>query len=68
MSEPMTTAPPPERFFSRAELMRALGGICSETLRRQLHAKRIPEPDVNLSRRTQAWKLSSLRAAGLDIA
>ena len=41
--------------------------VCSETVRRWLNSGKLPKPDVEISRRTMGWKLSNLRAAGIDI-
>ncbi|MBI5270644.1 MAG: hypothetical protein HY856_13315 [Burkholderiales bacterium] len=58
----------PDRFIMRDELAKALGGVCSETMRRWLKAKKLPPPDVALSRKTKGWRLSTLRAAGINLA
>lgn len=39
--------------------------LSSETVRVWIRDKKVPEPDVQLSLRTQGWKASTLRAAGL---
>jgi hypothetical protein len=41
--------------------------VCSETVRRWLKTGKLPKPDVELSRRTLGWKVSTLRAAGIDL-
>lgn len=41
--------------------------VCSETVRRWLKIGKLPKPDVELSRRTLGWKVSTLRAAGIDL-
>lgn len=50
----------------RADLCSALG-VVSETVRRWMIAGKLPEPDVKLSRKTLGWRLSTLRAAGINI-
>lgn len=42
--------------------------VTSETLRRWMIAGKLPPPDVAISRRTKGWKLSTLRAAGINLA
>lgn len=42
--------------------------VGSETIRRWMVSGRLPKPDVDLSRRTRGWKLSTLRSAGIDLA
>jgi predicted DNA-binding transcriptional regulator AlpA len=41
--------------------------VCSETIRRYMRDEKLPKPDVELSRRTMGWKLSTLRAAGINL-
>ena len=55
----------PDRLILRSELRAMLGDVSGETLRRWARAGKLPAPDVMLSRRTQGWRLSTLRAAGL---
>ena len=55
-----------DRVIWRADLCTSLK-VCSETIRRYMKADKLPRPDVQLSRRTMGWKLSTLRAAGIDI-
>jgi predicted DNA-binding transcriptional regulator AlpA len=40
----------------------------SETVRRWIKANKLPKPDVELSLRTRGWRLSTLRAAGINLA
>ena len=56
-----------DRTIYRKELMAALNVTSSETLRRWVRDKRLPAPDVNLSQRTQGWRVSTLRAAGINL-
>jgi hypothetical protein len=41
--------------------------VNTETVRRWIKAGKLPKPDVDLSRRSRGWRLSTLRAAGLNI-
>jgi len=50
----------------RSELCR-LTGVGSETIRRWIKAKKIPPPDVAISRKTTGWRLSTLHAAGIRL-
>lgn len=56
----------PDRVILRKDLGETLG-VCSETIRRWMLTGKLPKPDINLSRRTRGWKLSTLRAAGIDL-
>ncbi len=38
-----------------------------ETIRRWINEKRLPPPDVNLSRQSKGWKTSTLRAKGINV-
>lgn len=42
--------------------------VTSETVRRWIKAGKLPAPDVDLSNRTKGWRLSTLRAAGINFA
>jgi len=57
---------PDDYYLTRAELARVFG-IKSPTLGRWLREKRIPPPDKAVTQKTQQWRVSSLRAAGLSI-
>ncbi len=61
------TAQDQDRLILRAELTELLGQVSSETIRRWLNSGKLPPPDVDLSRRTKGWRLSTLRAAGLNL-
>jgi predicted site-specific integrase-resolvase len=50
----------------RADLAKRLHRS-SETLRQWIKAGKLPKPDVDLSQKTRGWKLSTLRAAGIDL-
>lgn len=53
-------------LLTRAEIVARLR-ISSETMRRWVRDKRIPPPDVDITQKSQQWKLSTLHAAGLRI-
>lgn len=56
----------PDRVIWRRELQTA-ASVTSETVRRWMRDGKLPAPDVNLSHRTKGWKISTLRAAGIDL-
>lgn len=64
---PQPTTPIEERVITRTELREILGGVCSETLRTWRKQEKIPPPDIHLSQRSQGWKVSTLRAAGINV-
>ncbi len=39
----------------------------SNTVRRWIIEGKLPKPDVNMSGRTKGWKVSTLRAAGINM-
>lgn len=41
--------------------------VDTETVRRWIKAGKLPKPDVDISRRSRGWRVSTLRAAGLNI-
>lgn len=53
-------------IFDRRMLMQRLN-VSTETIRRYIKDKRLPKPDVALSQKTMGWKLSTLRAAGINL-
>lgn len=55
-----------DRVIWRPDFQRFMG-VNTETVRRWLKAGKLPPPDVAMSRRTQGWRLSTLRAAGVNI-
>lgn len=65
--EPVSHAPAAgDSVILRSDLPAVLG-VCSETVRRLMKANKLPPPDVDLSQRTRGWRLSTLRAAGINI-
>jgi len=53
-------------ILTRADIMERLD--CSrETIRQWIKTKKLPNFDVNISRKKQGWKLSTLRAAGINL-
>ena len=56
-----------DRIVTRQELQTTMN-VCSETVRRWMKSGKLPELDVDLSRRTRGWRLSTLRAAGINLA
>ncbi len=63
----MKTAAIDDEVIYRADGMQRLG-VRSETIRRYLKAKKLPPPDVALSAKKVGWRLSTLRAAGVNLA
>lgn len=58
---------PDDVLIWRSELREMLGGVCSETIRVWMKSGKLPPPDVKFSLRTMGWRLSTLRAAGIDL-
>jgi predicted DNA-binding transcriptional regulator AlpA len=56
-----------DRVIWRRELMSMLNVTSTETIRRWLKQRKLPQPDVNLSQRTRGWRLSTLRSAGIRV-
>jgi predicted DNA-binding transcriptional regulator AlpA len=56
----------PDRVIWRRELQ-AAAHVSSETIRRWMRDAKLPAPDVALSHRTKGWRVSTLRAAGIDL-
>lgn len=50
----------------RPELQQRLE-VCSETIRRYIKAKKLPPPDVAMSAKKMGWRLSTLRAHGINL-
>jgi predicted DNA-binding transcriptional regulator AlpA len=61
------TTPEHDRVILRNELQEIMS-VTSESIRRWIRAGRLPAPDVAISRKTLGWRLSTLRAAGINIA
>lgn len=55
-----------DALLKRSELVLLLR-INTGTFGRWMREKRVPLPDINTTRKNQQWKVSSLRAAGLNI-
>jgi len=53
-----------DRVILRSELQ-SLFNVSSETVRRWMKEKKLPKPDVALTRKTIGWKLSTLNRAGI---
>lgn len=66
MSHAAQEQSPVDRVIWRRDLTEMMG-VSGETVRRWMNAGKLPRPDVNLSRRTSGWKLSTLRLAGIDL-
>jgi len=56
-----------DRVIWRPDLQKMMG-VTSETVRRWMKDKRLPTPDVAMSRKTLGWRISTLRNAGINIA
>ena len=56
-----------DRVIWRPDLQKMMG-VTSETIRRWMKAKRLPAPDVAMSRKTLGWRISTLRASGVNLA
>ena len=52
-----------DRYLTRKDIEREFG-CSSSTITRWMREKRLPRPDIAPSKKTQAWKASTLRAAG----
>ncbi len=55
-----------DRVIWRADLETSLN-VTSSTVRRWLKAGKLPPPDVDISRRTRGWRLSTLHSAGIRV-
>ena len=56
-----------DRVIWRPELQQ-LAKVSSETIRRWIKDERLPPADVAFSRKTMGWRVSTLRAAGINLA
>jgi hypothetical protein len=59
-------APAAPKVILRQDLQERLN-VTSNTVRRWMLAGKLPPPDVNLSRQTKGWLLSTLVAAGIRL-
>lgn len=57
----------PDRVVWRKEFQEKMG-VSGETMRRWLNGGKLPKPDVAMSQKTTGWRLSTLRAAGINLA
>jgi len=55
-----------DRVIWRPDLAVMLG-VGSQCVRKWVKAGRLPKPDVDLSQRTKGWRMSTLRAAGINL-
>ena len=55
-----------DRVIYRSDLRKMIG-VCSETLTRWIKDGKLPPPDVDFSQKTRGWRLSTLRAAGINL-
>jgi len=55
-----------EKVIHRKQLTSAMDKS-RETIRRWLKDGTLPKPDVQINRKTMAWKASTLRAAGFNL-
>lgn len=56
-----------DRVIFRDDLRKMLNNVGSECIRRWIKSGKLPQPDVAITRQTMAWKLSTLRAAGIGL-
>ena len=56
-----------DRVIWRQDLQKQMG-VTGETIRRWLNEKKLPPPDVAMSRKTLGWRVSTLRQAGINLA
>ena len=55
-----------DRMVWRSDLYTSMG-VCSETVRQWLKSEKLPKPDIKISHKKMAWKLSTLRNAGIGL-
>jgi hypothetical protein len=55
-----------DRVIMRLDLRRQFG-VCNETIRAWIKTGKLPPLDVNITRRIQGWRLSTLREHGINI-
>ena len=63
----ITQKEPEDRVIWRPDLQQKMG-VSSNTIRRWMIEGKLPPPDVDLSRRTRGWRLSTLHEAGIRLA
>ena len=56
-----------DRIIFRDELKAMVNHVTSQTLRRWMKSGQLPKPDVDLSRQTKGWRLSTLQSAGIGL-
>lgn len=61
-----TPAAAPDRVLWLSELRDEMR-VSGETVRRWRKDGKLPTPDVQLTRRSVGWRLSTLRAAGINL-
>lgn len=55
-----------DKVIWRTDLQRVMG-VASETIRRYMVAGKLPSPDVAMSRKKLGWRMSTLRAHGINL-
>lgn len=55
-----------DHILWRADLPAELN-VSSETVRRWIKQGKLPKPDVDLTLQSKGWRLSTLRAAGINL-
>jgi predicted DNA-binding transcriptional regulator AlpA len=60
------TEPEIDRVLWRHELC-AIMGVTTESIQNWMKSGKLPRPDVDMSRKTKGWRLSTLRAAGINL-
>ena len=66
MTTTPTAADHADRVLWPADL-RAMLRVSQDTLSRWRKSGKLPAPDVALSRQTTGWRISTLRAAGINL-
>ena len=64
VAEPRTETT--DRVIWRCDLP-GLFMVSDETIRRWLKGGKLPKPDVDLTRVSKGWRMSTLRAAGINL-
>ena len=55
-----------DRVLWRYELCEILG-VTTTSIQNWLKSGKLPRPDVDLSQKTKGWRISTLRAAGINL-